>query len=251
MNQAQLYVYWPDAAERRRISRRNGINFGFGGCVGNADGTDIVFADKPPFHGEVWWSYKKRYGMKAILVCDDRRLIRFAHIGDPASVHDSTSWTTSDIWRNPESYFSPGQYNITDSGIALKRRRGVLIPYIAPQCNERSNAKFNLRLSQARVSNEHVNGLLKGRFQTLKGLRLKLNDASSAKRIVEWVSACIILHNIVQGRRCAQDDLQEEHWSDDECADFDVNPLAMETSSYSQDWRKTIQEEVLAWSSFS
>jgi hypothetical protein len=47
-----------------------------------------------------------------------------------------------------------------------------------------------------RVIVEHCIGILKNRFQTLKGLRQRIGGKRSVKRAVEWVKACAILHNM-------------------------------------------------------
>ena len=40
-------IFWPDAEERREISRRMDHKFGFPGAVGMLDGTPAVFSQKP------------------------------------------------------------------------------------------------------------------------------------------------------------------------------------------------------------
>ncbi|ODQ73307.1 hypothetical protein LIPSTDRAFT_290286 [Lipomyces starkeyi NRRL Y-11557] len=57
------------------------------------------------------------------------------------------------------------------------------------------NAYYNLILSQIRICSEHCNGYLKGRFQSLKELRIYITDAKSMKYATSWIRACIILHN--------------------------------------------------------
>lgn len=53
------YVKWPNAQERRKISNEFGDNYGFDGCVGLIDGTDVVFEKKPMIDGELYFSRKK------------------------------------------------------------------------------------------------------------------------------------------------------------------------------------------------
>jgi hypothetical protein len=57
--------------------------------------------------------------------------------------------------------------------------------------------KFNQHLASLRVCNEHCIGILKGRFQSLRGLRFELTSIETMEKITHWVSACIILHNFL------------------------------------------------------
>ena len=45
-----------------------------------------------------------------------------------------------------------------------------------------------------RIRSEHAIGYLKGRFQSLKGLRVKIQDETTHRIATYWVVACIILH---------------------------------------------------------
>ena len=46
--------FWPDAAERRSISRRYASTHGLPGAVGVVDGTPVVFYQRPAVDGEVF-----------------------------------------------------------------------------------------------------------------------------------------------------------------------------------------------------
>ena len=50
---------------------------------------------------------------------------------------------------------------------------------------------------QIRIRVEHTIGLLKGTFQSLKEIRIQLNDSRHHKIVVIWARVCIILHNLV------------------------------------------------------
>ena len=53
-------------------------------------------------------------------------------------------------------------------------------------------------LSSQRVKIEHVNGILKETFGSLHELRIKITDTTSHKEAVEWITACLILYNIMR-----------------------------------------------------
>ena len=44
---------------------------------------------------------------------------------------------------------------------------------------------------------EHCIGLLKNRFRSLRGLRTIISDEASAKRVIDRITVCIILHNLL------------------------------------------------------
>ncbi|KIM59687.1 hypothetical protein SCLCIDRAFT_75451, partial [Scleroderma citrinum Foug A] len=51
--------------------------------------------------------------------------------------------------------------------------------------------------SKIRVRVEHAFVALKGRFQSLRELRLKMNNNHDLHIAVYWVTCCMILHNMV------------------------------------------------------
>ncbi|ETI39377.1 hypothetical protein F443_15018 [Phytophthora nicotianae P1569] len=92
--------------------------------------------------------------------------------------------------------FEGDQYLLADSGFAPDTA-------IAPIFKKPRNAQlteeqvhFNQELSKIRVWNEHCIGILKGRFFSLKGLRLRLRNEREGERIVAWIRACVVLHNL-------------------------------------------------------
>jgi hypothetical protein len=44
---------------------------------------------------------------------------------------------------------------------------------------------------------EHTIGILKGRFQSLQGLRIVVDKTSGHLKACNWIQACIVLHNIL------------------------------------------------------
>ncbi|KAK9388579.1 hypothetical protein V1515DRAFT_578900 [Lipomyces mesembrius] len=73
-------------------------------------------------------------------------------------------------------------------------------PFKMPEKERVDNAYYNLVLSQVRICSGHCNGYLKGRFQSLKELRIRvahiyISNAKSLRYAASWIRACIILHN--------------------------------------------------------
>ena len=54
-------------------------------------------------------------------------------------------------------------------------------------------------------------GLLKGRFQSLKEIRVQLNDSRHHMIVIMWARVCIILHNLII---CIEGDNFDEIWRD-------------------------------------
>jgi hypothetical protein len=50
---------------------------------------------------------------------------------------------------------------------------------------------------QIRVKSEHTIGYLKGRFQSLRGLRQQIKNSQDHEIALAWVRACLTIHNII------------------------------------------------------
>ena len=80
------------------------------------------------------------------------------------------------------------------------------------------NEAFNTKLAKPRVTSEHTIGILKGRFPFLRSIRMRLTGKKSFKKILCYVSVCVVLHNFLVGKR--EDDLGE---ADKDLSDIDAN----------------------------
>ena len=57
---------------------------------------------------------------------------------------------------------------------------------------------FNTQIANARIKLEHCIGLLKGRFQILRGMNVWIRDGKKqVKEVVDIFSSCCILHNLL------------------------------------------------------
>jgi hypothetical protein len=112
--------------------------------------------------------------------------------GYPGSLHDATCFSKTDLYRNPEKYFSNGEYLLADGGYTLTQNQ--IVPYRNPQGEQ---SEFNMEFSSARIIVEHVMGLLKGRWGSLRGLRIQIHKKEDIERVNRWIVAVLILHNMV------------------------------------------------------
>jgi DDE superfamily endonuclease len=91
----------------------------------------------------------------------------------------------------------------------------IIAPYKAPERNQPDNEVFNNHVSILRIRSEHAIGFLKGRFQSLKNLRLHIKDRISHVIGTYWVAACIGIHAFAV-----------RHEAEEKCQDPDFDKLA-------------------------
>lgn len=206
------YIRWPKAGSRHAISEAFEEESGIRGIVGIIDGTHIHLSQRPAIQGEAYFTRKRRYSINVQLVCDHTKKITFVQTGWPGSVHDQTAFSQSKLFLRPSSAFSPGEFLLGDSGYALSNR--MLTPYRSPAANHPDNQFFNVRVSSARVKIEHVNGILKNRFSSLKEIRLQVKTCQDFKRINNWITACCILHNFAMSLSDPWEYVPEENEED-------------------------------------
>lgn len=65
----------------------------------------------------------------------------------------------------------------------------------SPEKDSEENTIFNKRVSQIRIRSEHAIGFLKGRFQSLRGLRCSIRSQIDMQFTNAWIVACITAHN--------------------------------------------------------
>uniref|UniRef100_A0A0S1MJC4 DDE Tnp4 domain-containing protein n=1 Tax=Phakopsora pachyrhizi TaxID=170000 RepID=A0A0S1MJC4_PHAPC len=100
-----------------------------------------------------------------------------------------------DITINSKDYFGPGEYPLADSAYAST---STLVPaYRVSNCSIEAKKDFNTRLARSRVRNEHTIGILKGRWASLREMRNQIRSPQEMEYLTQWVSACIVLHNLL------------------------------------------------------
>ena len=104
----------------------------------------------------------------------------------------------SDLWKNQQDYFSPGQYLVADSAYPVST---ITVPVIkGPASLTQDGADFNRAVANVRACNEHTIGMLKKRFASLRGMPNRIKQSEELKdttRILDWIGACAILHNFL------------------------------------------------------
>jgi hypothetical protein len=189
--------FWPDNEEREETSRRIQAHWKFPHCIGLIDGTLLPLEFRPLLYGENYLSRKSCYAVQMLIVCDDKRHILYYHVGWPGSVHDNRVWRNCKLFHNRLVHFSLGEYLLGDSAFTPSNE---LVPSFKNPPNgvmSENQEAFNDLLSKPRSHSEHCIGLLKGRFQQLKNIRIKIKNKRTMQQIIKVVRASVILHNLL------------------------------------------------------
>jgi hypothetical protein len=235
-------IEWPNAIERQQISNRFHNEHGLKGAVAIVDGTQIVIAQRPHIDGETYYTRKGRYSINLQIVCDDKRLVRSYVVGWPGSVNDSTVFGDSDISKNPNKYFTQDrlEYILADSGYASQS--WLCTPYRHPAAAWPQNKIFNELFSSGRVIIEHLNGILKGRWASLRGLRNQMKVPSDFINVNKHIVSCLILHNFLI--------ISNDIWpNEEEYQEENENEIALEQVQdiNAINLRAIVQHNLLTW----
>jgi hypothetical protein len=201
---------WPCLEERQLISERNERRFGFPGCIGIIDGTLFPLNSKPTVCGEDYFTRKGHYAVHSLVICDDNTRIRYLTLGWAGSVHDNRVWTRSKIYVNKDDYFRANEFLLGDSAFLPS---SVLVPlYKKPWKAEldRNKIRFNTKLAKLRIKSEHCIGVLKARFQILKGLRRVIATKNDMIHVNRLITACAIIHNLMLNEQVPLEWIEQE-----------------------------------------
>lgn len=193
---APMYIKWPNATERAEMASHAGAVYGFSGCIGATDGTTFPLAYQPALHPWTYYDRKGRYSLNAVVTCDWNCKILSVTQGCTGAAPDSFVQTLADWHRHPGIYLSPGEYLLGDKGMKYTAR--VIGPFLRPECTTAEHDNFNYQLAKLRVRSEHTIGILKGRWGSLRELRLGIGSDKAYGRATDWVLACCVLHNVCQ-----------------------------------------------------
>ena len=143
-----------------------------------------------------------------MIVCDHKRSITMVHTGYTGSAHDSRVLNGSPLVRKAEEKLPGEEYVLADSAYAHTKK---VIPVIKNNKGRELNRQekaFNYRHARARVNIENCIEMLKGRFQSLRGMRMPIGVREDVSKVSMWVHTCCILHNFL----IAVNDKADESW---------------------------------------
>jgi hypothetical protein len=135
-------------------------------------------------------------------------------IAIPGSIHDASAFQRTRTARHPEQFFNNGEWLWADS--AYSSQTWCVTPFKRPVGGNLTQEKrfFNNHLSsvrflfisiyfhlfqtiKVRVRSEHFYGSLKGRFQSLRELRIQIQGKDDLDYAAMWIWCCLILHNMI------------------------------------------------------
>ncbi|CAI7793907.1 unnamed protein product [Closterium sp. NIES-53] len=163
---------------------------GIPGVVGVMDGTYVHCRGQGP-HCEDFRNRKGSFSIIGQLICDCSGYIYDFYVGWPGSVNDARVFQHSPARHKIELGGIYDYVIVSDAAYGL--RNYIHTPYRAlPGCGLPDEQRvWNLQQFRARMLVEQVNGRLKTRWRMLDG-RLECDIF----RAPQYVSACIVLHNI-------------------------------------------------------
>jgi hypothetical protein len=122
------------------------------------------------------------------------QIIDYCH-GFTGSAHDAAAFEHTCAFKTPEYLFEGEEFAWADSAYTISP---TMIPvHRQPASFIRENSIFDKLVSHIRIRSEHCMGALKGRFQSLRGLRVNIFNNYDHKKACQWVTIAIILHNLI------------------------------------------------------
>ena len=107
--------------------------------------------------------------------------------------------------------------------------------------SEPVNKLFNELYSKGRCLIEHLNGILKARWMSLKGLRIQVKKKEDFAKVNKHIVVCLILHNLLID------------WNDNwrtkkvDVKDRDRDTSHLKDTQSGEDLRLRIQKNLLDW----
>ncbi|WAR55416.1 hypothetical protein PtB15_6B157 [Puccinia triticina] len=196
----------------------------------------------PSINPQDYYSRKGYYGLAALVVCDEEKRITYYMTGFPGCCHDTCLWENTKLKLNKNELFTPGQYLVSDSGFPAESN--VVPAFKRPPhgAMSRLQKRFNRHLSSVCICNEHCIGILKGRFQSLRGLRKDLSSAGTMESITHWISACVIIHNFL-----LRDDFPDIYQGDVDNIDSNNDGARQDRSAIGTQRRDQVFAEVIEY----
>jgi len=191
---APEHIKWPSRSCRAASSRFAADGYGFQGCIGATDGTTFPLAYQPALHPWSYFDRNSRYSLNGIITCDWNYNVINVMLGCTGAAPDTFVQSTAHWHQNPAIYFSAGEYLLSDKGMLYTSR--VIGPIKEPDCTSPAERNFNYQLARLRLQSEHTIGILKGRWSSLKELRVALATDKLFSFAMGWVVACCVLHDV-------------------------------------------------------
>lgn len=193
------FVKWPDVARRQVIKQHFQDMSGLPQVIGAIDGCLFPFDYAPHFEPQTFNTYKCRYCVTSVAVCDHELRFTFFEAGDFGSRHDATGYKMTDLYNRCNIYFNGAEYLLADSAYSnittcitpFSRREERRGPLTAAQ------KEYNFRHKSARAVIEQAFGRLKPRWRFLQAISVDVDDENCVGRVGRVITACVALHNFI------------------------------------------------------
>lgn len=190
------YLKWPQEDEKRRLETEIENRYGFPSCLGFIGCTLVHLVSKPEWNGQDFHTKNNNYAMKIMVVADHQSRIRMIHTSHIGITPDGKVFEESDLGQRLGQYFTCPEYILASdeyrSSVAViteHKKTGRLVSL--------DEKKFNERHFAARVNVDRSMDQLKGRFQSLKKLKMDIRCRQDVSKAKMWIIACSILHNLL------------------------------------------------------
>ncbi|KIK11841.1 hypothetical protein PISMIDRAFT_121974 [Pisolithus microcarpus 441] len=118
-------------------------------------------------------------------------------LGQPGSIHDAYAFRGTQIFQDPANSLPPHHWIWADSAYPSEMWCAVLFKRPHGGSLTCRQNMYNCYVSKIHVRVEHVFTALKGRFQSLCELRLKVTRDEDLHITIYWIMCCMILHNMI------------------------------------------------------
>lgn len=137
------------------------------------------------------------YSVNTLVVCDDNRKIRHLATGWVGSANDIRVLPECGMALHTERYFSGDEYVMGDTG--YKQYKYLLVVKRKPRTTNLTpdDEKFNKFIAMMRVKIEHVFGILKSRFKSLKGIPIRIKGPKDLHLVNCWTLVSVILNDFL------------------------------------------------------
>jgi hypothetical protein len=101
------------------------------------------------------------------------------------------------LFTNKQQFFTSREYLLGDSAFSMSP---IMVPAYKKGPHgviSEEKSYFNTMLAKIRIKSEHCIGLLKGRFQRLRGHRRVIRDKVDFDFILKMTMAACVLHNLL------------------------------------------------------
>ncbi|XP_046905855.1 putative nuclease HARBI1 [Hypomesus transpacificus] len=173
-------------------------SLGFPRVIGAIDCTHIPIAASLGENEGDFINRRSFHSINVQMTCDHQSLVTSIEAKWPGSVHDSRIFRESALCHRLEQGMAIVSNILALSGLLVGDRGYACQPFLMtpyPDPNTRPQTAFNVALSRTRVKIEMTFGILKARFNCLRGLRV------APDRACQVVTACAVLHNVASIRR--------------------------------------------------